>query len=72
MVKAKDHDLPAEMGIQGKGGQWLTVPPEPGHMVGKRGDAWLRGARGYSPACCRVGLMGKEASDGHHGPKAPK
>ena len=41
MVKAKDDDLPAEMGIQGKGGQWLTVPPEPGCTVGTRGDEGL-------------------------------
>ena len=71
-MKAKDDDLPAEMGIQGKGGQRLTVLPEPGCMVGKWGDTWLRGVRGHRPARCRVGLIGKEASDGYHGPKAPK
>lgn len=65
-MRAKDGDVPAEMGIQGKRGQLLTVRPEPGCTVGK----W--GVRGHRPTRCRAGLMGKERSDGYHGPKAPK
>lgn len=68
-MRAKDDDVPTEMGIQGKGGQPLTVPPEPGCTVGKWGDSGLRGVRGHRPAHCRVGLIGKEGLDG---PKAPK